>query len=126
VKWMQKHRAGRRSGEMRLMDLTRGPGRLAAALQIDRRHDGVDLCGVDSSLWLGELVADESTQDSATGQSRVVSKTVRIGITQAADKLLRFYERGNRFVSGPKRLLAPTKKKNALAKRKKTNSRESK
>src|SRR5450755_3882806 len=48
VEWMQKHRVGSRGGEMRLVDLTRGPGRLAAALQIDRRHDGVDLCGSDS------------------------------------------------------------------------------
>ena len=30
-----------------------------------------------------------------------------IGITHAADKLFRFYERGNPFVSGPKRLLLP-------------------
>ena len=126
VKWMQEHRAGRRAGEMRLRDLTSGPGRLAAALQIDRRHDGVDLCGRDSSLWLGELVADEGTQGLAAGPSRVVSKTVRIGITQAADKLLRFYAPGSPFVSGPKRLLAPTKKKKALAKHKKTNSRKSK
>jgi len=36
-----------------------------------------------------------------------IGKTVRIGITRAADRVLRFYERGNPFVSGPKRLLAP-------------------
>jgi DNA-3-methyladenine glycosylase len=126
VEWMQKHRVGSRGGEMRLVDLTRGPGRLAAALQIDRRHDGVDLCGSDSALWLGELVADEGTQDSAAGRPRIVSKTVRIGITRAADKLFRFYERNNPFVSGPKRLLAPAKKKSASAKQKKTSSRESK
>ena len=29
--------------QVRLADLARGPGRLAAALRIDRRHDGVDL-----------------------------------------------------------------------------------
>jgi DNA-3-methyladenine glycosylase len=91
IELMQRHRK-----TTRLLDLTRGPGRLAAAFQIDRRHDGLDLCA-PGSLWLGE-----------TGQ-RVgpIGKTVRIGITRAADQLLRFYERGNPFVSGPKRLLLP-------------------
>lgn len=75
------------------LDLTRGPGRLAQALQIDRRHDGVDLCE-DEKLWLGEI-------NHPTGP---IGKSVRIGITRAADKLLRFFERGNPYVSGPKRL----------------------
>ena len=90
----------------RLLDLTRGPGRLAAAFRIDRRHDGLDLCG-PGSLWLGET-------DHPVGQVR---KSVRIGITRAAEKLLRFYERGNAFVSGPKRLLlnAAGNKKTSLA-----------
>src|SRR5260370_40934018 len=78
----------------RLLDLTRGPGRLAAALQIDRRHDGLDLCA-QGPLWLGE-------SNHAIGP---IGKAIRIGITHAADRLLRFYERGNPFVSGPKRLL---------------------
>jgi DNA-3-methyladenine glycosylase len=79
-----------------LLDLTRGPGRLAAAFQIDRRHDSLDLCA-PGSLWLGD-----------TGRPPgPIGKTIRIGITRAADQLLRFYERGNPFVSGPKRLLAP-------------------
>jgi len=78
----------------RPLDLTRGPGRLAAALQIDRRHDGLDLCA-RGPLWLGE-------SNHPVGP---IGKTVRIGITHAADRLLRFYERGNPFVSGPKRLL---------------------
>jgi DNA-3-methyladenine glycosylase len=34
----------RNRGTDRLRDLARGPGRLSAALQIDRRLDGVDLC----------------------------------------------------------------------------------
>src|SRR6267143_2394872 len=80
----------------RLLDLARGPGRLAAALQIDRRHDGLDLCA-QGPLWLGE-------SNYSIGP---IGKTIRIGITQAADQLLRFYERGNPFVSGPKRLLFP-------------------
>src|SRR5215472_10325467 len=39
IEIMQRHRK-----TTELLDLTRGPGRLAQALQIDRRHDGVDLC----------------------------------------------------------------------------------
>jgi DNA-3-methyladenine glycosylase len=80
----------------RLLDLTRGPGRLAAAFRIDRRHDGVDLCA-PGNLWLG-------VTRRVAGP---IGKTVRIGISRAADLPLRFYERGNPFVSGPKRLLLP-------------------
>src|SRR5947209_8133570 len=91
IEIMQRHR---KTAE--LLDLTRGPGRLAQALQIDRRHDGVDLCE-DEKLWLGDA-----------GQSAgLIGKSVRIGITRAADKLLRFFERDNPFVTGPKRLLQP-------------------
>ena len=102
IELMQRHRK-----TTRLLDLTRGPGRLAAALQIDRRHDGLDLCA-PGSLWLG-------VTDQPTGR---IGKSVRIGITRAADKFLRFYERGNPFVSGPKRLLLPasTGKPRALKK----------
>jgi DNA-3-methyladenine glycosylase len=91
IELMQRHRKA-----TRLLDLTRGPGRLAAAFQIDRRHDGLDLCA-PGSLWLGET----------SHPLAPIGKTVRIGITRAADHLLRFYERGNPFVSGPKRLLLP-------------------
>jgi len=91
IELMQRHRKTNR-----LLDLTRGPGRLAAAFQIGRFHDGLDLCS-QGSLWLGE-------SNHPIGP---IGKTVRIGITQAADRLLRFYERGNPFVSGPKRLLLP-------------------
>jgi DNA-3-methyladenine glycosylase len=91
IELMQRHRK-----TTRLLDLTRGPGRLAAAFQIDRRHDGLDLCA-PGSLWLGETSYPIGP----------IGKTVRIGITRAADQLLRFYERGNPLVSGPKRLLLP-------------------
>ena len=93
IELMKRHRK-----TDRVLDLTRGPGRLAAALQIDRRHDGVDLCA-DGSLRLG----DSNYPAGAIGTS------VRIGITRAAEKPLRFYERGNPFVSGPRRLLQPAK-----------------
>ena len=83
-----------------LLVLTRGPGRLAAAFQVNRSHDGIDLCAQDK-LWLG-VITDEGAPSDA---QRVIGETVRIGITQAADHVLRFYEVGNPFVSGPKRLL---------------------
>jgi len=83
----------RRRGTTRLVDLARGPGRLAAALRIGRRLDGLDLCG-SGELWLGTAVR-------AVGP---IGVSVRIGITKDAERQLRFYERGNPFVSGPKRL----------------------
>lgn len=83
----------RRRGTSRPRDLARGPGRLAAALGIDRRYDGVDLCA-RGSLWLG-----------GTAQpAGAIGESVRIGLTREVDRVLRFYERGNPFVSGPKRL----------------------
>jgi DNA-3-methyladenine glycosylase len=76
-----------------LLDLARGPGRLAQAMQIDFRQNGLDLCAA-GELWL------------ATSRLKTVAigKSVRIGLTRNADLELRFYERGNRYVSGPKRL----------------------
>ena len=82
-------------GTERLRDLARGPGRLAEALRIDRSLDGLDLCR-KGPLWLagdGQAPSD-------------VGKSVRIGITREADRVLRFYFRGSPFVSGAKSLNA--------------------
>jgi len=76
-------------------DLGRGPGRLTKALKVDLRQNGADLCSANSSLWLAETMRKSGT----------IGKSVRIGLTQGADSLLRFYERGNEHISGPKRLL---------------------
>jgi DNA-3-methyladenine glycosylase len=76
-------------------DLTRGPGRLCMALAIDRRLDGIDLCRT-GPLWLGS----DGQPPAEIGQSK------RIGITRAADSVLRFYVRDNSFVSGPRALNA--------------------
>jgi DNA-3-methyladenine glycosylase len=95
---MQRHR---KSTELR--DLTRGPGRLAAALRIERNLDGLDLFS-HGPLWLGVLVPSKSAKPGSAADVAVAT-TVRIGITHAADRLFRFYERGSPFVSGPKRLL---------------------
>jgi DNA-3-methyladenine glycosylase len=83
----------RKRGTELLRDLARGPGRLCAALGIDRRLDGIDLCQ-EGPLWL----ASDGQPAGEIGQGK------RIGITRAADSPLRFYVRGNRFVSGPQTL----------------------
>jgi DNA-3-methyladenine glycosylase len=80
-------------GIERLRDLARGPGRLAAALRIDRRLDGLDLCR-EGPLWLGR----DDREPGETGQS------IRIGITREANRPLRFYLRDSPFVSGPRSL----------------------
>ena len=98
VEIMQRHRKS-----TVLRDLTRGPGRLAAALRIERSLDGLDLFS-RGPLWLGEFVRSKTARRD-TSVDAPVAATVRIGITQAADRLFRFYERGSPFVSGPKRLL---------------------
>jgi DNA-3-methyladenine glycosylase len=98
VTLMQKHRK-----TTQLLNLTRGPGRLAAALRIDRSLDGLDLFA-RGPLWLGEIAPAISAKHR-NAISTQVGAAVRIGITRAAERVLRFYERGNPFVSGPKRLL---------------------
>ncbi len=108
IELMQRHR---KSTE--LVALTRGPGRLAAALRIDRRLDGLDLFS-RGPLWLGVLVSSQSSKQGG-GAELAVESTVRIGITRAADKLFRFYERGSPFVSGPKRLLLSSGVENLAA-----------
>jgi DNA-3-methyladenine glycosylase len=79
-----------RRNVQRLTDLARGPGRLAEAMDIDRRLDGVDLCA-RSPLWL-------AAEAQAPGR---IATSVRIGISKEATRLMRFYEAGNPHVSGP-------------------------
>jgi DNA-3-methyladenine glycosylase len=74
-------------------DLCRGPGRLATALAVTRLHDGLDLCA-PGPLWL----AAPAQPAPAVGESS------RIGLTKEADRVLRFFEAGNSFVSGPRAL----------------------
>lgn len=83
----------RNRGVERLRDLARGPGRLAAALRIDRSLDGLDLCR-EGPLWLGH-------GENAPG---AVARSTRIGISRDAHRLLRFFLRGSPFVSGPRAL----------------------
>jgi DNA-3-methyladenine glycosylase len=90
VERMQRHR-----GTGRLLDLARGPGRLATAMDVDRRLDGVDLCA-PGPLWLG----------ASRRRPGAIGESVRIGITREVDRKLRFFERDNAFVSGPARMRA--------------------
>jgi DNA-3-methyladenine glycosylase len=82
-------------GIERLRDLARGPGRLTAALRIDRRLDGLDLCR-EGPLWLGR-------GDHESGK---IGQSTRIGIARDANRLLRFYLQDSPFVSGPRSLNA--------------------
>ncbi len=84
----------RNRGSEKLLDLARGPGRLAAAMRITLAEDGADLCGA-GALCLGTPVR----------KPRDIVAATRIGITKEAERPLRFFERGNRFVSGPRRLI---------------------
>jgi DNA-3-methyladenine glycosylase len=85
----------RRGNQGRASDVARGPGRLARAMRTTLAHDGVDLCA-PGPLFL-------ALPQRETGPILV---TKRIGITKDADRPLRFIERGNPFVSGPRRLNA--------------------
>jgi len=83
----------RRRRTTRAIGLCRGPGRLCQALAIDGALDGVDLLR-GRELWLAAPSAD----------LRPLGSSRRIGITKASRRRLRFFERGNPFVSGPKHL----------------------
>jgi DNA-3-methyladenine glycosylase len=69
-------------------DLTNGPGKVCAALGIDRRMNGLPLQHYPLVVRAGRKVKDSD-----------VDITPRIGITQAADWPLRYLIRGNPFVS---------------------------
>ena len=62
-------------------------------MRVDLSQNGLDLC-VTGQLWL-------AVTPQKTGP---IGKSVRIGLTRNVNRLLRFYERGNPHVSGPKRL----------------------
>lgn len=83
----------RRRQTTRLTELAKGPGRLAAAMAIDRRCDGIDLCAA-GPLWLG---VDE-------WRGLRPARSIRIGLTKEVDRRLRFYVRGSAYVSGPRKL----------------------
>ena len=72
-------------------DIARGPGRLAQAMHIDKRYDGVDLCA-GGALWLG----------TAARRIGPICSSMRIGLTWEVHRKRRFFEFGNPYVSGPR------------------------
>jgi DNA-3-methyladenine glycosylase len=88
---IERMRQGRES--VRLADIARGPGRLAAALDVDRRHDGIDLFR-RGELWIG-------SDASEVGR---IGESVRIGLTKGAEARLRYYVADSGYLSGSRRL----------------------
>src|SRR5690242_14572750 len=85
---MRRRRPAARKPE----DLTSGPGKLTLALNITRAQNGAD-------VTRGSLVVREP----AEVRPLEIAVSPRIGITHCADLPLRFFLRGNRFVSGPRK-----------------------
>jgi DNA-3-methyladenine glycosylase len=75
-------------------DLTNGPAKLCMAMGIDGRHNNTSLLDGEVVIVPGEPLADAAIDVSG-----------RIGISRAAEWPLRYFVRGNRFVSkGPRAL----------------------
>ena len=79
--------------DAQLRQISSGPGRLSQALGITRdRDNGKDFTAARSDLWF----ADDGYRPAR------IAATPRIGVTKAAEELLRFVISGNRFASGPR------------------------
>jgi DNA-3-methyladenine glycosylase len=86
----------RRGPQRPPMNLTCGPGRLCAALNIDRSLNACDLCTPDAPLWI---------EDAATMPETQIARSPRIGVRgdQAALEVRwRFYIKNSAWVSGPR------------------------
>jgi DNA-3-methyladenine glycosylase len=77
----------KRRKKNKLKDLCSGPAKLVSAMGITKAHNG-------SNLFKGNLKLI-----SKSGKKQKIVKTTRVGITKAAHLPLRFYIKGNEFVS---------------------------
>ena len=75
--------------------LTNGPGKLCAALAIDRKIDGTDLCDAAAPLF----IARNPQVARFRRQRGPVVIATRVGITRAAHLPLRFFLDGSPFIS---------------------------
>jgi DNA-3-methyladenine glycosylase len=92
---IERMRRGRE--HVRLADLARGPGRLAAAMRVNMSPDGLNLFN-GSRLWIGT--------DGYQVDEQHIGISVRIGLTKAADEHLRFFLAGSPYLSGARTLNA--------------------
>ena len=83
LEMMKKNRPGKQ-----LTDLTSGPGKLTLALLIDKR-----LNGIDATLASSEIYVLENKKKFGVMTSH------RIGVSRDLDEKLRFFIKGNQFVS---------------------------
>ncbi|TWU22534.1 3-methyladenine DNA glycosylase [Novipirellula galeiformis] len=77
-----------------LKRLTGGPAMLCQALAVDRGDDGIDLTS-DRNIFIAHA--------NPPSPAAEIHAAPRIGIRKAIHERLRFFYRGNPFVSGPKR-----------------------
>jgi len=91
-------------------DKTNGPGLLCRALAIDKRQNRYDLTQsplfIDDPLNIEMSVDAETSSDVSAGAAKnfVIAKRPRVGVDYAghwAKRLLRFYIKGNPWVSRP-------------------------
>ncbi len=75
--------------------LTNGPGKLCAALAIDLKLDGMDVCDASAPL----IIARNPHWTQFRREHGPVAISARIGITKAAGLPLRFYLGGSPFIS---------------------------
>ena len=78
-----------------LKNLTNGPAKLCAAMDINRALDGVDICDETSPLF----IARNPQQSTLLKQRAPLVTRTRVGISKAEDWPLRFYLSGSTFVS---------------------------
>ena len=85
-----------RRGQEQATRLTTGPACLCQAMGIDRAHNQTNLT-LGETIWLEPGIGLPKSAD-------IIGTSVRIGVTSAKSKLLRFYISGNQFVSGPSKM----------------------
>jgi DNA-3-methyladenine glycosylase len=73
-----------------IIESTNGPGKLTTALQIDKRVNGIPATSSKSDIFLKNNLASIEYD---------IGRSYRIGVSKDLDKRLRFFIKGNKFVS---------------------------